>query len=356
MSLTSSQSRLLKNVSLPQPLPPIFMTAFVRPDLLEPVLDGILKQTVMPEKIIAAVDGARRESDLPGIKGCLELLQTKCGDIEVEIIERPENLGCDRSIVQGISQVLETHDALIYLGDDNLPNPYFYETICRLLSAYRDEPRIASISAYAGLPAALEIPENCDFLTSRRLFDWGFATWGHKWREINLGSGGEALNPFGTFYKMPATLQTKMTMHNQFWLEKNKGTDWVITFTVVSLFLDKVHLISTKSLIENIGFGHPESYHYKGAEPDWVNSRFDADYCPQYLPQTLALPDLFEKKLSHLELLQTLQGKSKVWLSPDAFLYLLGKVRSLTELLLLVQIFVSRLPILLRRLKAGLPI
>lgn len=44
-------------------------------------------------------------------------------------------MGCDQNVILGLTEVFSSHDSLIYLEDDIVPNPHFYDRMCRLLEA-----------------------------------------------------------------------------------------------------------------------------------------------------------------------------------------------------------------------------
>ncbi|MBD2068403.1 sugar transferase [Leptolyngbya sp. FACHB-671] len=346
----------LNDVPLPVELPPLVLVAFTRPDLLKKVLAAVRQQSLMPSKIIGFIDGARKADDEPLIEQCISLLEELSTLVPVHIVKRNHNLGCDQNVILGLTEVLSSHDSLIYLEDDIVPNPHFYDRMCRLLEAYRHHQQICSISAYASLPAELSPRTDTDFIVSNRVFSWGFATWADRWKELNLANQSEQYNPFGEFYKIPATSQTKRTMINQFWLEKNRQTDWVITFTLAALYHQKTHLVPTTSFTTNIGFGHPEAKTYKGKELAWVNARYDANFCPKRLPVSLELPEELRHTLNNTSLTQHLLKQGELWLNPSAFLYLARQSKNLSNVLALLKLFVIRLPLMLKRWRRGLPV
>ncbi|MEM9447518.1 MAG: sugar transferase [Cyanobacteria bacterium P01_E01_bin.6] len=354
MTLTMS----LDDVVLSGNLPPVVLFAFTRPELLKDVLAAIRLQSLLPPTVIAFVDGARKAEDQPLIDQCIAFLEefSARSSIPVHIVARTQNLGCDRNVIDGLTEVLSSHDALVYLEDDTVPNPCFYDRMCRLLECYREDERVCSVSAYASLPAELDASINTDFIASNRVFCWGFGTWADQWNAIDLANQSAQYNPFESFYKIPATSQTKLTMINQFWLETDHKTDWVITFTLAALHLGKVHVVPTRSFTFNIGFGHPQSKTYKGKEPAWVNDRYDANVCPSTLPATLDILDALGRSLTTTELVQHLSKHRGLWLKPAAFLYWLKRGQSVDSVASLVRLFISRLPVMMKRWRMGLPI
>ncbi|MEM8639018.1 MAG: glycosyltransferase [Cyanobacteria bacterium P01_G01_bin.54] len=345
----------LDDIALPPELPPLVITAFARPDLLSPVLTSIQHQSLLPPKIIAFVDGPRTHKDQPLIQACIQQFEEFAAVVPVEIIARPQNLGCDRNVLQAFTEVFQRYEALVYLEDDDRPNPYFYDRLCRLLIAYQPFTQVCSVSSYATLPEELTEPITTDFFVSRRCFSWGFGTWRDRWQQLDLPHHPPQYNPFGYFYQIPATAQTKRTLINQFWLEKNRKTDWVITFTIAAFYHQKIHIIPQTSFICNIGFGHAQSETYSGAEQAWVNARYQEDHCPDRLPPSLDLLPPLQVSLSTVALVQYLSEQEGFWLNGAGLFYLLKRADSWWGRIGLLRLFVVRLPILIRRWRSGLP-
>jgi Glycosyl transferase family 2 len=343
----------LNQVALPETLPPIVIVAFTRPELLQQVLTAIAAQTLQPPQILAYLDGGRGPQDEPLVQACIDLLQEFNATIPVKIVARPQNLGCDRNVITTITEVLAAHPAMVYLEDDVVPNPGFYDRICRLLSAYRDRHAVFSVSAYANFPNELKPHLDRDFFVSNRIFALGFATWADRWQAIDLANQPPAHNPFGDFRQIPPTIQTRSTIVNQFFMEKNKKTDWVITMTLAALHRGYVHIIPTASMVYNIGFGHAEAVNYRDAEPDWANANYDANAYPDRLPLQLELPELLARPLSGAELAQHLQQEGGLWLSPQAVWYFLRRSTSWQDQKAWLSLFADRFLVMLRRWKSG---
>jgi len=155
----------LDDVELPKELPPLVLIAFTRPDLLKKVLTAISQQSLLPSKIIAYVDGERKLEDKPLIEDCILLLKEFSQLVPVHVIKRDHNLGCDKNVILGLTDALSNHDSIVYLEDDTVPNPYFYDRMCRLLEVYREYKQICSVSAYATYPSELVVSQakNCEF-------------------------------------------------------------------------------------------------------------------------------------------------------------------------------------------------
>jgi hypothetical protein len=345
---------LLDEISLPEELPPIVLLAFTRPDLLQRLLPAIAKQTLLPRQIIAFIDGPRNEKDQPLINECINLLTEFSETIPVKIINQQHNLGCDAHAIYALTEALSGHPAVIYLEDDTIPNPYFYDRMCRLLVAYRDYPQVCSITSCANFPSEIREMITTDFMVSRRVFAYGLATWADRWQKLNLSNHPQGYNPFGNFYNIPATKQTKYTIVNQFFLEKENQKDWVITFTLAALNQGYIHITPMASFIDNIGFGHPQAKTYNsGGEPNWGNAHRDLSFRPNTLPASLELIDPLTKPLDGVELVQHLENCQGLWLSPSALRHLLAKYNSLPERIAILRLFFSRFVMMMRRWRSG---
>lgn len=350
----------LDEVALPEKLPPLMIVAFTRPDLLKEVLIGVRQQTLLPQRIVAFVDGARKPKDEPLIRQCIELLEALSEIIEVKIVARPKNLGRspqgNLNVILGLQEILTEYDSLVYLEDDIVPNPNFYERMCRLLVAYRDRQEVFSISAYASFPKEFQ-QSGQDFVVSQRVFSWGWGIWADRWQEIDLVNQAPPYNPFGSFVNIPLTVETTQTMTYQFWLEKDRRTDWVIAVTLGALSGNKIHLVPTTSFVKNIGFGHSESKNYaKNQNVTWVNARYEATAYPNTLPSSLALAPGLKRSLNGQELAQYLISRKNMWLSFADLRQLLANYAGFDSKLALANYFMTRLPVLLKRWRSGLDI
>jgi hypothetical protein len=341
----------LDQVSLPDRLPPLVLIAFTRPELLQTVLEGIRRQTLLPPQIIAFVDGARKPADQPLIQECIALLNDFSSTIPVQVVARPHNLGCDKNVISALTEVLAIEPFLVYLEDDTVPNRHCYDRLCRLLVAYRDYPEIFSVSAYASPIEGTETV--AEFVASNRVFALGLGLWADRWQTLGLSDQPLHHNPFGQFYQIPTTVQTKRTLVNQFWLEKNQQTDWVISMTLAALHRGMKHIVPTVSLVHNIGFGHAQAKTYRGAEPDWINAKYDAEARPNRLPDNLELPKPLGEFLTGLAIAQYLQKQPHLWLHPTALWYFLRTYPDLNSQIAFWQLFWQRLLVMARRWRQG---
>jgi hypothetical protein len=171
----------------------------------------------------------------------------------MEIIRRPENLGVDDSIFQGVTHVLKLHDKIIVLEDDIVTAKGFLSYMNHYLTTYQNDDSIYSI---CGFSFPLKTSDFAVVKTIGVTGIWGWATWSRAW------SGFER---DGSLYyeKLMNMNQNEKDRFNFFggynyqeFLHKNAQSQndcWDIQWYAYTYTEGKFCLSPTKSLVENIG-------------------------------------------------------------------------------------------------------
>lgn len=123
-------------------------------------------------------DGPKSTSDQQTVDEVRAYLKTVEGFSSITIIERRENWGLAKSIINGVTEIVNRYGKVIVLEDDLVTSPYFLTFMNDALSTYEDQSRVMHISGYMypikqeGLPSSFFIrPTSC----------WGWATWVRAW-------------------------------------------------------------------------------------------------------------------------------------------------------------------------------
>ena len=106
----------------------------------------------------------------------------------VTIIEREKNWGLANSLIAGITEIVNKYGRVIVVEDDLILSPYFLQFMNEALEKYKDEERVASISAFLN-PIDCEAP---DTFFLRYFACWGWATWKRGW-DIMINDDRELL-------------------------------------------------------------------------------------------------------------------------------------------------------------------
>lgn len=112
---------------------------------------------------------------------------------EVRIIASDINKGLARSIIEGVSTVVQAHGRVIVLEDDLAVSPYFLKYMNEALHLYENEDRVLAIHGYV-YPVdrlfadrhrirrtySVELPQTTFFIREPGCLGW--ATWQRAWR------------------------------------------------------------------------------------------------------------------------------------------------------------------------------
>ena len=135
------------------------------------------------------MDAARNETDKAAVEKVRALFDGLSGFRHVETFPADQNKGLARSVIEGVSQVLQYHDDVIVLEDDLIVSPDFLTFMNEALKAYKDREDIWSISGYTpNLEGVNQSVSDRVFLVPRAQC-WGWATWRDRWQTVDWDVG-----------------------------------------------------------------------------------------------------------------------------------------------------------------------
>lgn len=103
---------------------------------------------------------------------------------EVEVREAVKNKGLAKSIIDGVTDIIEIYGKVIVLEDDLEVSADFLNYMNGALDFYRDADDIWAISGYTFPMKALEGYRHDVYLTGRGC-SWGWATWQERWNTVD---------------------------------------------------------------------------------------------------------------------------------------------------------------------------
>lgn len=127
-------------------------------------------------------DAPSKETDVEGVKAVREYVSDVDGFKDVIITERESNWGIEKSVVDGVTTVINKYGKAIVIEDDlEVCNQFLYY-MNRALVDYRDDKKIYSLTGYSFFKS---VPENDGIYGYTRSFcSWGWATWLDRWQEL----------------------------------------------------------------------------------------------------------------------------------------------------------------------------
>ena len=215
-------------------------------------IESLLKNSLAKESdLFIYSDAAKDEAGKLAVEEVRRYIHSLQEFKQITIIERDENWGLARNIIDGVTTQVNKYGKVIVLEDDLVVAPFFLQFMNEALEVYKDEPKVGHIQA-------------CDFTQDTTLPDtflikwtgsWGWATWERAWQHFNP-NGKELLQEleqrkltytfdFNGKYGFTRMLRRQI---------EGKNNSWAIRWNA-SLFLkDILSLNVGRSLVQNEGF------------------------------------------------------------------------------------------------------
>jgi hypothetical protein len=229
---------------------PIALFVYNRPKHATQTVEALKKNVLATQSdLVVFSDAPKSEMQIDSVRELREYIHQIDGFKSVSIVEREENFGLAKSIIDGVTSIVNKYGRIIVLEDDLVTSPYFLQYMNDGLRVYEQKEEVASIHGYVypidGLPETF-------FL--RGADCWGWATWKGRW---------SCFEPDGE--KLLAELKRKkLTNHfdfngtypfTQMLADQiaGKNNSWAIRWHASAFLKNKLTLYPGKSLVLNIG-------------------------------------------------------------------------------------------------------
>lgn len=233
-------------------LAPILLFAYNRIQHVRRCIESLQNNSLIKEsELFIYSDAAKDDTQKEAVEEVRQYIHTIKGFKHITIVERDKNWGLARSIIDGVTTLVNKYGKVIVLEDDLVVAPHFLKFMNDALDVYKNEPKVGHIQA-------------CDFTQDPSLPEtflikwtgsWGWATWDRAWKHFNP-NGKELLKELEE-RKLTYTFDfngkygyTRM-LRRQI---EGKNNSWAIRWNA-SLFLkDILSLNVGRSLVQNEGF------------------------------------------------------------------------------------------------------
>ena len=231
---------------------PILLFTYNRPTHTRRLMESLQANAEAAESpLVVYSDAAREVDDEASVAEVRRYLYTLDGFASVALIERSENWGLARNVIDGVTTQVNRYGRVIVLEDDLVVAPYFLRFMNEALEMYADESRVGHIQA-------------CDFTQDPSLpptflikwtGSWGWATWARAWQHFNPDGAAllrrleeEKLTrtfDFGGTYRFTRMLRRQV---------QGKNNSWAIRWNASLFLADILSLNVGRSLVQNTGF------------------------------------------------------------------------------------------------------
>lgn len=231
---------------------PILLFAYNRPNHLRNTIEALKGNAGAKQSdLFVYSDAPKTDADRENVVEVRRMVHSITGFKSVTVTERQDNWGLARSIIDGVTTVVERYGRVIVLEDDLVVAPGFLSFMNNALETYKDEPRVGHIQA-------------CDFTKDASLPDtflikwtgsWGWATWQRAWRHFNPDGKAllKALEQRGLTRRFDFNGRygyTRMLRRQT----EGKNNSWAIRWNASLFLADILSLNVGRSLVQNEGF------------------------------------------------------------------------------------------------------
>lgn len=124
-------------------------------------------------------DAPKNENAVSAVQTVRDYLHSINGFKNITIIEREENWGLAKNIIDGVTSIVNKYGKIIVLEDDIVTSKYFLKYMNDALKIYETESKLIMISGYLYPIDTKGLPETF-FVKAGGC--WGWATWANRWK------------------------------------------------------------------------------------------------------------------------------------------------------------------------------
>lgn len=241
-------------MSLVSDLSPVVLFVYNRPEHTRRTVEALAANEMAAESdLFIYADGSKKPEHADAVRKVREYIRSIGGFRSMTIVERQENWGLARSVITGVTELVNRFGRIIVLEDDLIVSPYFLKYMNDALKLYQNEEQVMQISGYMFDTDLKSSDSDAIFLSFAA--SWGWATWQRAWKYFSPSlEGHERL-------KKDAALKNKFNLdgHYQYFdmLEKQLRGEidsWAIIWNLNVFMKNGLVLFPTRSLVSNIGF------------------------------------------------------------------------------------------------------
>ncbi len=222
-------------------------------------------------------DGAKNEKGAASVQETRKALREykdKSKFLDITIIEAEQNKGLAKSIIDGVTEVMNQYQRAIIVEDDLIVSKRFLEFMNGALEYYRDNDRIGAISAYTYPIKGLET-YNKNIYIMHKGDCWGWATWADRWNDASWADVN-----YNEYFK-DRKLRKRFENTENGWdllmllQSQNKISSWAVRWVLNLLKKDLLTVYPSSSYVTNAGFDGSGTHSNKSEENHYFSSLED---------------------------------------------------------------------------------
>ncbi len=237
---------------------PVLLFAYNRSLLLEQTLKSLAENDLAADSdLYIYCDGPKEnatQKSLDEILHVRSLAKRTVGFRKLHVVESDINNGLAKSVINGVTNVVNEHGKVIVVEDDVLLSPYFLRFMNDALVKYENDERVLSIGSWNYFAGNKNLQSNF-FIRYPDSIAW--ATFSRAWKLFEHDSGLilKKLEEQKLLHEFNCGLKEKYfekMLINQI---EGKIDSWAIRWTAVSVLNKKLNFYPRISLSKHMGFG-----------------------------------------------------------------------------------------------------
>lgn len=251
---------------------PIAFFTYNRPEHTHNSLMSLAENPEAKEsELFVFCDAPKEKEHEKGVEEVRQIVRSRqwCGSVHV--VERMENLGCAKSIIDGVTRICETFGKIIVIEDDLVLSPHFLGYMNKALDLYEQDQRVVQISGHM-FPIRFDNDTDAIFLPF--ISSWGWATWQRAWKLFDPDMSGYEKIKKNNKLRHKFDINGSYNYSDMMEAQKDGKIDsWAIRWYMSTFLNDGLTLYPVKTLVENKGFDGsgvhcPASLHPSGVSPE----------------------------------------------------------------------------------------
>lgn len=169
-------------------LAPVVVFVYARPEHTIQTIESLAHNVLADRtEVFIYSDAAKNEKaqqNVELVREYIDTLKKRNMFKALHIIKSDMNMGLARSVIFGVTEIIQKYGKVIAVEDDLVSAPDFLQYMNDALDFYKEDSRIWSICGYT---FKMRIPSDYkhDVYLSYRGGSWGWATWKDRWEKVD---------------------------------------------------------------------------------------------------------------------------------------------------------------------------
>lgn len=234
-------------------LAPIVIFTFNRLEHTKKTIEALKKNDLaIDSEIYIFSDGPRNNEEVISVEKVRNYIKTIDGFKKINIIESKINKGLAKSVIEGVTDIIQKYGKVIVIEDDLVTSKHFLKYMNEALDIYQERPDIWSISGYT---PNIKIPKNYtdEVYLIKRGASWGWATWKDRWKLNDWEI--KDYNEFKKNIKLRKSFNEAGSDMSPMLNDQMKGriNSWAIRWGYNQFKMNMWTIYPIRSLVKNIG-------------------------------------------------------------------------------------------------------